>query len=709
MTSTLRAEASPQQTASSCCTSNVEANPAWALQGRWDPIFYLPNVAIYTHVLPNGTVLFWGRRDRPDGSMDEHECTPFVWDPQQRTFFPTPQPMLGDRQTKVNLFCGGHAFLPDGKLLAAGGHLRDTHGDNQACTYDYRTNTWTPLDPMNNGRWYPSVLSLADGTTLVCSGSYFDGVRATPQNAVPQVHDGQEWHSLSPPYDQGGHTLLALYPRWHVISDGRVFVTGPNATGLFFDTAGKGTWTPAPSRTLLARDYAPSVMYDLDKIIYIGGGNDQGSDRPTNGVEIIDLGEAQPQWRRTADMHFRRRHHNGTLLPDGTVLVTGGTQGPSFNSLDPGEPVHFAELWDPKTKAWTLLAAEDVDRCYHGTAVLLPDATVLSAGGGEGGNDPNPSHREAQIFHPPYLFRGPRPEIRLAPGEIGYDEEFQVEVSAPDVGLVTWIWLSSVTHAFNQNQRINFLEFSLARDGLRVRSPKCQELCPPGHYMLFVMSKAGVPSHAHIICIGAGVSARRERADQETTARYHVHIYERDRAVKAESTGTRVLVGLTANCPYGVGACWGPAYEALKTLADVAAVAPIPSAEHSTAEVYLTHRGLPQIERWPEQFARSANGSYDFRGVEVTVTGTIEMLDGTLRLVGRSFDGTIALKPLSEGQKLQWDHRSRQPHDAASHELNAYAAAVQHVRDRSSHDMRVTGPLIKRGAEWILFVRMFEL
>jgi galactose oxidase len=227
--------------------------------------------------------------------------------------------------------------------------------------------------------------------------------------------------------------------------------------------------------------------------------------------------------------------------------------------------------------------------------------------------------------------------------------------------------------------------------------------------MLFVLSKDGVPSHAHIICIGADVSARREWADQETTARYHVHIYERNRAVKAENTGTRVLVGLTSNCPYGLGACWGPAYEALKTLADVAAVAPIPSAEHSTAEVYLTHRGLPQIERWPEQFARSANRSYDFRGVEVTVTGTIEMLDGTLRLVGRSFEGTITLKPLSEGQKLQWNHRSRQPHVAARHELNAYAAAVQHVRDRRNDEVRVTGPLVKRGAEWVLFVRMFEL
>jgi galactose oxidase len=92
------------------------------------------------------------------------------------------------------------------------------------------------------------------------------------------------------------------------------------------------------------------------------------------------------------------------------VLVTGGTQGNGFNNLDPGQPVHAAELWDPATGSWTVLAAESVDRCYHATAVLLPDGTVLNAGSGEfrptptTENDPKDSHRDAQIFSPPYLF-----------------------------------------------------------------------------------------------------------------------------------------------------------------------------------------------------------------------------------------------------------------------------------------------------------------
>lgn len=186
--------------------------------------------------------------------------------------------------------------------------------------------------------------------------------------------------------------------------------------------------------------------------------------------------------------------------------MTGGTRGPGFNDLSPGKPVHVAELWNPVTEEWKNLAAEDVDRCYHGTAVLLPDATVLSAGGGEfavGGepNDPRDSHRNAQIFHPPYLFHGPRPEIASAPEEIAYGETFSLAISGPEVGKVTWIRLPSVTHASDESQRINFLEFRCDDGSLAIAAPEQPEMCPPGHYMLFVLSKAGVPSLARIMRI----------------------------------------------------------------------------------------------------------------------------------------------------------------------------------------------------------------
>jgi len=172
-------------------------------------------------------------------------------------------------------------------------------------------------------------------------------------------------------------------------------------------------------------------------------------------------------------MHFARRQHNATLLPDGTVLVTGGTQGNGakyqgeqngFNDLRIGSPIRAAEIWNPDTGHWTQCAEASVDRCYHSTAFLLPDATVVSAGGGEyspanngAPNLPEDTHRDAQIFSPPYLFHGVRPVITSAPNDVTYSEAFTIgTANSGQVGAVNWIRLSSVTHSNNMNQRINF-------------------------------------------------------------------------------------------------------------------------------------------------------------------------------------------------------------------------------------------------------------
>ena len=139
---------------------------------------------------------------------------------------------------------------------------------------------------------------------------------------IPQVWKNGAWTSLA----VFPASVLELYPRMHVISDGRVFMSGPLEKTYLLNTSNGGQWTEVAPRTLKQRDYCPAVMYDVDKIIYIGGGGGNGIE-PTAEAEIIHLSETPPRWRKTNPMKFRRRQHNATLLPDGTVLVTGGTHG----------------------------------------------------------------------------------------------------------------------------------------------------------------------------------------------------------------------------------------------------------------------------------------------------------------------------------------------------------------------------------------------
>jgi galactose oxidase len=498
--------------------ASASAQPS--VVGEWSPVFDTQNVMIHASVLPSGKVLFWSRREASDGTnLNPHVCTTRIFDPSLigkpgMITFPRNQP-------GYNLFCSSHAFLPDGRLLVAGGHISDGHGVPHASVYDPMSNMWSPTADMSGGRWYPTATPLPDGSVLVSFGTDEHGNNNVTQQVWKDGALPSPWRSIvqfdPPPY----------YPRMHVVSDGRVFMTGPLPLTQFLDTSGMGTWTflhPDPdinkavalsSRINNLRDYAPSVLYDVDKIVFIGGGI-----APTNAVEVLDLNVGVPQWtaKPTTDpMEFARRQHNATLLPDGTVLVMGGTQGsggnglpPGFNDLTPGQPIHSAELWDPKTGHWTLMAKAAVDRCYHSTAVLLPDATVLSAGGGEYSprndgqqNDPQDTHKDAQIFTPPYLFRAsPRPDILAAPATVTYGQTFTVGTSAPSmVGQVNWVCLSSVTHSFNTNQRINFLKFTAGATSLSVTAPANANLCLPGHYMLFVLNKDNVPSVAKVIQI----------------------------------------------------------------------------------------------------------------------------------------------------------------------------------------------------------------
>ena len=236
-------------------------------------------------------------------------------------------------------------------------------------------------------------------------------------------------------------------------------------------------------------------MYEPGKILYVGGG-----DPPTNTAEIIDLNQPNPSWAYTASMAFARRQMNATLLPTGDVLVTGGTSGSGFNN--PVGAVHAAELWNPATGAWTTLASNAVTRIYHSTTLLLPDARVLHTGSGDW-LGPQPEERSYELYSPPYLFRGPRPTITgTTPSDVAYGQTLFVET--PDgaaIAKVTFIRLSSVTHAADMGQRLVPLSFTAVSGGLSVAVPASPTTAPPGPYMLFLVNGNGVPSVGRIMLL----------------------------------------------------------------------------------------------------------------------------------------------------------------------------------------------------------------
>jgi galactose oxidase len=441
----------------------VVAGPE-ATVGKWSAPFSWPTVAVHLHLLRNGKVLSWGKF----GSS-------YVWDPSAKTFTEIPNSDW--------LFCSGHAFLSDGKLLVNGGHISDQHGIPDANLFDPATLTWSSRPSMAHGRWYPTTTTLGNGQALTLAGT--DQNRA--QVEIPEVWTGSGWRALT-----SAARPLPYYPRAFLAPNGKVFYAGESKATFYLSTAGSGQWTSVGSRRYGTRDYGSAVMYQPGKILYAGGG------RTTNTAEIIDLNQAGPSWQWTGSMAFARRHLNATILPTGQVLVTGGTSGTAFS--DESRAVRAAEMWNPATGSWTTLASNAVSRVYHATSVLLKDGRVLHTGSGHAGGAID--HYDAEIFSPPYLFQGTRPKISSAPSTVGYGQAFFVGTTDPAVvARVTWIRLGSVTHAFDMNQRFNELSFTRTTGGLTVSAPASRNLAPPGHYMLFILNQKGVPSTARVVRI----------------------------------------------------------------------------------------------------------------------------------------------------------------------------------------------------------------
>jgi hypothetical protein len=273
--------------------------------------------------------------------------------------------------------------------------------------------------------------------------------------------------------------------------NGRVFLAGNKQQTRYLDTAGTGAWKSGLLRKHSARDYGSVVMYDTGKILALGGGNPA-----TATAEIIDLRAKTPTWQWTGSMGYPRRYPNATVLPDGTVLVTGGGAGAN----DARVATLVAELWDPASGQWKKMASMQVPRLYHSSAVLLPDGRVLSAGGGRPASKNGVDTLNAEIYSPPYLFRGTRPVITSAPTSVRYGETFTLGVPTElPIAQTTLVRLSSATHCFNMNQRFCRLKSTQGPGGLSVTAPPNGKESPPGHYLLFVLNTNLVPSVATII------------------------------------------------------------------------------------------------------------------------------------------------------------------------------------------------------------------
>jgi len=460
-------------TASAPFTVTVDNSGNPAVIGSWSSVVNIPAVAVNLVLLKNNNVLFY-----QDGA------SPTVWDYVNGTFTGVP--------TTANLFCSGHALLPDGRVLAVGGWGGgSSDGIANAEIFDPANNSWTAVPSMSYRRWYPTATTLSDGRIMVTAG-WQTGAHANA--GIPEIYDSSTntWTKLT-----SANNPFETYPFLYQLSDGRVIHVGNSEYATVTDILNltTQTWSVVDPNIV---DGASCAMYLPGKIMKAGTATDsQGVGPSANTTYVLDTTIATPVWQQTPSMAYSRSFLNLPVLPDGTVLAIGGETDRNGGNI--ANAVYPAELWSPQTQTWTTMAAMHTPREYHATAILLPDARVLVSGmGADFGNVPN--EMNAEFYSPPYLFKGVRPSITQAPAQISYGTNFFI--ATPDAATITTAVLirtGAVTHFFDQNTRYVPLTFQQATGGLTLSAPASANFAPPGYYMLFIVNSSGIPSIAPFV------------------------------------------------------------------------------------------------------------------------------------------------------------------------------------------------------------------
>jgi hypothetical protein len=538
-------------------------------QGVWEPALEkaLSIVGAHAVVLHTGKVLYWSFDYRAVGLFGKDNDT-FVelfnnpelgsyqiWDPVSGVAAPV-------QQIGRNSFCGGQCALSDGTILVAGG--QDGAGaielyslfpkasswfsalfgtDNGALTdlhtYDPVADVWNRWPDLQSGRSYPTCLILSDGTGFIAGGLsnlqqwVFSGANWAENDQFETVPPGELFAGTTP---QQKFRSADQYPIIRLLPGSRQLFVHIETTSYIFDLpsssfvdgaqfmppgVGRQTYPIQSGHVLL-----PQKQGDPPHILIVGGStsshfdNNTQNDKPAVQLAFIfDYNAASPaqsSWRTTLNApNFARIMADTVLLPDGTVFVVNGySGGAAAGHTERFAPVFGAEIFNPTDETFTTVAPNpdpSHPRGYHSTAVLLPDARVAIAGNTAAYNPKEPNQHDdvsIQIYDPPYLSGGPstRPVVTGVPAQVIYGSTIVVDASAgPAVASVMLMRPCAVTHSVDMDQRAIILAISGGGANLSVAFPTDQSLAPPGYYMLYFVSAAGVPSLASFTQLISGI------------------------------------------------------------------------------------------------------------------------------------------------------------------------------------------------------------
>lgn len=279
--------------------------------------------------------------------------------------------------------------LPSGRVLVAGGFTSGASAAQSAEIYDDDAGRFTRLPRMETLRHSHSATVLPGGKVLI-AGGYAAGseVTAAAELFDPATNSFAATGSLIAA--RGGHVSVLL-------GNGKVLIAGGIGPGWTFLSSAElydpatGQFTPTSAMSVARESHAAVRLRD-GRAFIVGGHRDRRANITLyTSAEAYDA--ATGRFTKVGDMRVRRHKHDAVLLRDGRVLITGGS-----DERDANGAYDSTELFDPATGRFSSGPSMKRPRYKHqGTSILLPDGSVLIAGGSTQAETLDPAARAFTI------------------------------------------------------------------------------------------------------------------------------------------------------------------------------------------------------------------------------------------------------------------------------------------------------------------------
>ena len=457
---------------------------------------------IHMALTPDGNVLTFGSTQ--DGAQGGYEMT--VWNPRLG-IGPAARVVVPNR-LDFNSFCTAIIIDPArGVLQVAGAGTDAAPAATGVAEWNSADRTFAPGFRLKYPRYYASSTVLPDGRIHMVGGSLYHGNQLNSSPISEMFTPGRGWTELpgtaKGPQRRADGVQTAnpmWYPHVFPVRGSEVFIIAGKYQ-YFENYSGQGSIRN--EQPFVGSNYGASsgaLMFRPGQIMQIGGGSPYNN-YPGLGSKvatIFDLRGADAQGRTTATrrdtfMRYGRHWATPVMLPNGEVLVVGGSSG--NNTLE--GVANEVEIFNPEANQWRTGAAMSVPRLYHSSAMLMKDGRVLVGGGGA----PGPIFgNSVQVYTPDYLAQsgGVRPSILTGPKRVALGQNFRITADRA-ITRMTLVKVGSVTHGYHTDQRFFEAAFRAEAGGYSVTFPNDRINATPGLYMVFAFDARGVPSEGKFV------------------------------------------------------------------------------------------------------------------------------------------------------------------------------------------------------------------